>query len=95
MNPIRRAHPRWRAALVVALAAASVTTPVLAHDPDPALGGGTYDQNQALEFRWRSGSEPPSAIRSAVLAAAGDSNASRASRAATRATPCRRPRGRS
>lgn len=76
-------HDRARRALIVALAAASVTTPVLAHDPDPALSGGTFNQNQALEFRWRSGSEPPSAIRTAVLGAAGDSNATRASRAAT------------
>src|SRR3954469_12206631 len=76
-------HDRARRALIVALAAASVTTPALAHDPDPALSGGTFNQNQALEFRWRSGSEPPSAIRTAVLGAAGDSNATRASRAAT------------
>src|SRR4029079_3613881 len=74
---------RPRVAVVLALVAASITTPVLAHDPDPALSGGTFGQSQALEFRWRSGSEPPSAIRNAVLDAAGDSNATRASRAAT------------
>jgi len=74
---------RPRVAVVLALVAASVTTPVLAHDPDPALSGGTFGQSQALEFRWRSGSEPPSAIRTAVLEAAGDSNATRASQAAT------------
>jgi hypothetical protein len=53
-------------AVVLAIVAASITTPVLAHDPDPALSGGTFGQSQALEFRWRSGSEPPSAIRTAV-----------------------------
>jgi len=74
---------RPRVAVVLALVAASITTPVLAHDPDPALSGGTFGQSQALEFRWRSGSEPPSAIRTAVLEAAGDSNATRASQAAT------------
>ncbi|HET9085208.1 MAG TPA: hypothetical protein VFN41_12490 [Candidatus Limnocylindrales bacterium] len=84
MTRFLRASARpGRAALVGALMAASIVTPVLAHDPDPALSGGTFDQNQALEFRWRSGSEPPSAIRNAVLDAAGDSNATRASRAAT------------
>lgn len=74
---------RRRAAAIGVLLTATVATTVLAHGPDPALGGGTYDQNQALGFRWRSGSEPPGAVRNAVLAAAADSNASRASRAAT------------
>ena len=74
---------RLRGAAVAILLLAGTATPAAAHDPDPALSGGVFDQNQALEFRWRSGSEPPSALRSAVLAAAGDVNASRASRAAT------------
>src|SRR5690348_7011298 len=74
---------RASVALVATLAAVSMAAPVLAHDPDPALSGGTFNQNQALEFRWRSGSEPPGAIRNAVLDAAGDSNATRASKAAT------------
>ncbi|HSL75558.1 MAG TPA: hypothetical protein VK867_01345 [Candidatus Limnocylindrales bacterium] len=56
---------------------------VAAHGPDPILGGSLWTQNQALQFRWRSGSEPPAAIRTAILAAAKDSNDSRASRAAT------------
>jgi hypothetical protein len=79
-RPIR--PPRLAAAVAAALVLATAA-PVLAHGPDPALSGGTFGQNQALEFRWRSGAEPPSAIRSAVLAAAADSNASRASRSAT------------
>ena len=80
---IRPAPRAWTITTIAAVLAVLAASPVSAHGPDPALGGGTFDQNQALKFRWRSGAEPPSAIRSAVLAAAGDSNASRASRAAT------------
>jgi len=83
MNALRPVHRRRLAAAAAAVLAVVATAPVLAHGPDPALTGGTFAQNQALEFRRRSGAEPPSAIRSAVLAAAGDSNASRASRSAT------------
>ena len=67
-------------AIVVALAGGG---PVAAHGPDPSLSGGLFGQNQVLEFRWRSGSEPPGGVRNAILAAAADSNASRASKAAT------------
>ena len=63
--------------------AQAVAFPVVAHSPDPVLSGGTFGQDQSLEFRWRASSEPPAAIRSAILAAAADSNASRASQAAT------------
>lgn len=80
--PARVLVRRSSAVVVAVVAAASMATHALAHDPDPALSG-TFNQNQALEFRWRSGSEPPSAIRTAVLEAAADSNATRASRAAT------------
>jgi hypothetical protein len=83
MSPLRSLHTLARASAVAAVLAVSTASPILAHGPDPALSGGTFDQNRALEFRWRSGAEPPSAIRSAVLAAAADSNASRAARAAT------------
>ncbi|HET8787098.1 MAG TPA: hypothetical protein VFM38_15805 [Candidatus Limnocylindrales bacterium] len=83
MNALRHIGTRRRAAGMAALLAAVTTAPVLAHGPDPALSGGTFAQNQPLEFRWRSGAEPPTAIRSAVLAAASASNASRASRSAT------------
>ena len=74
-----------RAALV-ALAFGLVATPVepaAAHGPDPTLSGGLFGQNQALEFRWRSGSEPAGAVRNAILAAADDNNDSRASKSAT------------
>jgi hypothetical protein len=56
---------------------------VAAHGPDPYLSGGLFNQNQALEFRWRSGSEPAGAVRNAILAAAADNNSSRASKSAT------------
>ena len=68
--------------LVAFLLCATAGT-VAAHGPDPSLSGGLFGQNQALQFRWRSGSEPPSAMRTAIVAAAKDSNDSRASRAAT------------
>jgi len=54
-----------------------------AHGPDPALGGGPFGQYQDLRFRWRAGSEPPTAIKAAIRSAAADVNAGRASRAAT------------
>jgi hypothetical protein len=54
-----------------------------AHGPDPVLGGGPFGQNQDLRFRWRAGSEPTAAIKTAIKAAAADANATRASKAAT------------
>ena len=78
-----RSTGRWFGpALAVAVSLASAPM-AAAHAPDPALGGSLFGQNQVLEFRWRSGSVPPAAIRSAILAAADDSNDTRASRAAT------------
>jgi hypothetical protein len=72
-----------RIALAIVLGGAAATlAPVAAHGPDPTLGGALWGQNQALEFRWRSGSEPPGAVRNAILAAAAGSNATRASKAA-------------
>jgi hypothetical protein len=66
--------------LMVALPAAS---PIGAHSPDPLLGGGPFDQDEVLEYRWRTGSVPPAAIRTAINDAAADVGATRASRAAT------------
>ena len=77
---------RGRQATAVTVAAVlllAVVGPASAHGPDPILGGSLWTQNQALEYRWRSGSEPPAAIRTAIVAAATDSNDTRASRAAT------------
>jgi hypothetical protein len=72
------------AGAVIAIAALVGSVPTVAgHAPDPALSGPLFGQNQRLEFRWRAGSVPPAAIRTAVLAAADDSNDTRASRAAT------------
>lgn len=58
------------------------TALVQAHGPDPTLSGGPFGQNQVIEFSWRSGSTPPSAYRTAIVAAANDVAASRASKAA-------------
>jgi hypothetical protein len=77
--------PRGRLASAAVLAAVLVSAlagTATAHAPDPVLSGGLFGQDQALQFRWRSGSEPPSAMRTAIVAAAKDSNDSRASRAA-------------
>ena len=54
-----------------------------AHGPDPVLSDNLYAQDQVLEFRWRSGAEPPAAIKTAIKDAAADITASRGSRAAT------------
>jgi hypothetical protein len=54
-----------------------------AHGPDPLLGGALWDQDQAVRFAWRAGSVPPAEVRDAIVAAAVDSNGSRASKAAT------------
>jgi hypothetical protein len=78
-----RAIARWvRPIIVIAVLVAAVPT-VSAHAPDPALSGSLFGQNQVLEFRWRSGSVPPADLRTAIRAAADDSNDTRASRAAT------------
>lgn len=66
--------------LVMAVAPAPVA---LAHGPDPVLSSELFAQDQRLVFRWRTGSEPPAAIKTAIRAAATDINDSRASRAAT------------
>ena len=65
------------AGLMISLSGAS------AHGPDPSFSGGPFGQNQALHFRWRAGSEPTTAIKTAINAAAAAANASRGSRAAT------------
>jgi hypothetical protein len=67
-------------AMVVAVVGAAGVT---AHAPDPVLGGGLWAQNRVLEFRWRSGAEPPADIKLAIRRAADDLTATRASKAAT------------
>jgi len=75
-------------AFALLLLIAGVTSPpfagrVSAHGPDPMLSSKLFGQDQAVSFRWRTGSEPPSAIKTAVKAAAAGIAASRRSRAAT------------
>ena len=72
---------RLAAAGAVALLLAMPVGPAVAHGPDPALGGGTFGDNQRLEFRWRAGSVPPTRMQSAIKAAAEDATESRASKA--------------
>ena len=71
-----------RSITLVIVAVAFGASPALALNPDPTLGS-PFHQNQMLDFRWAAGGTPPSAIRSAIKAAAGDVNASRQSKAPT------------
>ncbi len=66
------------AVLVLLTAAASVT----AHGPDPIFSG-RWNQNQGLQFSWRSGAVPKDVYQVAIKAAAADSNSTRGSQAAT------------
>ncbi len=70
--------------LVVAVAAVIlVAGPVVAHDPDPILTGGLYDQNLDLTFSWAGGGVPPADMKDSIKEAADDANASRLSKAPT------------
>ena len=82
MNVSRRRRHRAAALAGVLLVAAAVT-PAAGHGPDPVVGGTLWPQNQVLGFRWRSGAEPPTAIKTAIRDAAADVGATRASKAAT------------
>ena len=84
MRQIRsRARVRGATALgVVLVIAFGAVGPAIAHGPDPILGG-LFAQDQAITFRWRSGSEPPTILKTAIRDAAADSNATRGSRAPT------------
>jgi hypothetical protein len=76
---------RLRAAVVVSAGVLATLVPTLgpvtAHSPDPMLGGGLFAQNQELDYRWANGGTPPTAMKTAINAAADDSNASRRSKA--------------
>ena len=77
-------HRKLVASLGIAIVLALVMPwAVLAHGPDPILGGGLFAQGQDLRFRWRAGSEPIAVIRTAITAAASDANTTRNSRSAT------------
>jgi hypothetical protein len=82
--PGRRLSVRWLAsalaAIVGLLAAAGGVT---AHGPDPLVGSGRWNQDQALAFRWRTGYVPTSAIQVAIRNAAAEATATRASQAAS------------
>ncbi len=69
------------AGAAAALLVGGVLAPAAGHDPDPLLGGGLYDQNQVLTYRWGGG--PPTAMRTAMNEGVADANASRKSRAPT------------
>jgi hypothetical protein len=77
----RRRIIAWAAALLFTLGLVPPTAS--AHGPDPALAGGPFGQNQDLRYRWRAGSEPTAALKTAIRDAADDVNATRASKAAT------------
>jgi hypothetical protein len=83
MTPIARRRLRAGVLVMSALLGALPTTVAQAHGPDPVLSNSLFGQDQLLGFRWRSGAEPPSAIKTAIKEAAADVTASRASRAAT------------
>jgi hypothetical protein len=70
-------------AAVVLIGLAVPAGGAVAHGPDPALSGGSFAQNQVLRFRWRAGSEPTAAIKTAIKEAAADVTSSKASKAAT------------
>src|SRR5262245_8409323 len=83
LTPTRRAILRRLLAATLGTAVlAAGTSQAAAHGPDPTLSG-FFRANQDLRFRWRAGSEPASAIKSAIQSAAADANASRGSKAAT------------
>jgi hypothetical protein len=67
--------------VTVALLLALLATEAAASIPTPASGT-TWSPNQRVEYRWRSGDEPPGWMRNAITAAAQDSNTSRDARAA-------------
>src|SRR4029078_12644363 len=56
---------------------------VPAHGPDPFLSGGPFGQNEQLQYRWRSGAVPVSAIATAIKPAAAAATNTRASKAPT------------
>lgn len=69
------------AALVLVIAPA-LAPGASAHNPDPALGGPNWAQDQSVPYTWSSWQTPPTWLQGAFSAAAGDANRSRASRAA-------------
>ena len=74
---------RWLACAITAVIALFVVAAsVTAHGPDPIFSG-RWNQNQALQFSWRSGAVPSSVYQTAIKASAADASATRGSQAAT------------
>jgi hypothetical protein len=69
------------AQLATLLTLTLVAAPTVASTPTPASGP-TWEPNQAVPFRWKDGAVPPAWMKTAIKAAATDSNASRGARAA-------------
>ncbi len=65
-----------------AVLAVAAAVPVLALTPTPVLGGTPWGQDQRVGYHWRTAQVPPAWLQVAINAAAADSNAARASRAA-------------
>lgn len=76
-RPSRLTAASLAVAVVVTLGAPSAA----GHAPDPIFNG-LFGQDQLLKFRWGAGMEPPAWMRTPIVDAASDSNATRASRAA-------------
>jgi hypothetical protein len=73
----------WLAVLLaIGAVGAACAGPALAHGPDPLLGGTDFAQDQSVGYTWKADQVPPAWMQAAIDAAAADSNASRASRAA-------------
>jgi len=70
------------AAIVAACVSALVFSGAASATPPTPASGATWNPNQHVYYRWKEGIEPPSWMKSTVNASAGDSNASRDSKAA-------------
>ncbi|MES2209837.1 MAG: hypothetical protein V4515_06590 [Chloroflexota bacterium] len=81
---IATALTRLGRSILIGVAALAVAAGnVVAHGPDPLVGGRLWAQNQAVTYQWRSGQTPPTWMITAIDKAAADAGLSRASRAAT------------
>lgn len=74
---------RGRLLVAAMFLAALIPGGAAAHAPDPAFSSALWGQDQSVPYRWKSGQVPPAWLQPAINAAAGDSNATRAARAAT------------
>ncbi len=79
----RRVLPFLVVTTVLLGAAVAPPVVVMAHAPDSEFSGALWAQDQRLSFRWRAGAEPPTVMKTAILNGAADSDATRASRAAS------------